>query len=78
MCYGSSCLFEGHLGECTIHTLDFKKKYGYTPCMVGHSIQNKEDIEFYEKNKEDLDKVYRQYNEDKENELKKFREDFSK
>jgi hypothetical protein len=78
MCYGSGCMFEGHMGDCTVHTLNFKKKYGYTSCVVGRSVQDEDDEEFYESHKEELDKIYRQYREDQDKEFEKFVEEFSK
>lgn len=78
MCYGSTCMFEGHMGDCTVHTLKFKEKYGYTACAVGRSIQDEDDEEFYMSHKEELDKVYRQYREDQDKELKDFIDKFSK
>ena len=79
MCYGSGCMFENHMGDCQVHMshTKFKEKYGYGACAVGRSIQDEDDKEFYETHKEELDKVYCQYREDRDREFKKFVEEFS-
>ena len=69
MCYGSRCMFEGHMGDCTVHTLNFKEKYGYAACAVGRSVGDEDEEEFYENHKEELDNAYRQYIEDKNREM---------
>lgn len=64
MCYGSRCMFEGYMGECTVHTLKFEEKYGYRACTVGRAIQCEDYEKFYEEHKEELDNIYRKYIED--------------
>lgn len=78
MCYGSGCMFEGHMGDCTVHTLNFKEKYGYSACTVGRSIQDEDDEEFYNSHKEELDKAYIRYREDENNRMNMSMNDFIK
>ncbi len=67
MCYTGICLFEysggASVGGCMVNRhIEFKERYGETPCMVGQCPHDPDDEKYMKDNKERLEEIYRRWN----------------